>query len=426
MAKFNGFLDNIGNSILGPKGNMADWQHASRLYVTDNQKHAPKVKFLYHVTFYLTEQAKSVIPEVAQYNKEIGMLVKSAELPKFSAVVETKNKYNRKKNVQSKLEYNPVNISFHDDNFGATTALLEAYYKYYFADGAHSLNDGSYGNRISGDTTYDGSGTNSFKFGMDNNIPSVPFFDRIEIAQLSRKAFTKYTLVNPLITDWQHDSVDNTDGATPMQNTITVAYDTVFYDRGDVEAGENGEPAGFGTVDHYDVTPSPISLQGGGTLGIDGIFGAGLDLYDYITKGANFSNPLEAGIAAANLFRNVRDLSSEGLRQQGYNILTEAIGSSAGIDVSGVAQTFFPKSGGSGSDLLVATAAVAVASRAADIVDAQSSATQSQTAQNPAQQNDQRFQRFSAEYQANGGSGGINEMRAEFNALPDSQKANYD
>lgn len=426
MAKFTGFLDNLQNGILGPKGNLADWQHASRLYVTDNQKHAPKVKFLYHVTFYLTEQAKSIIPELAQYNTEIGMLVKSADLPKFTAQIETKNKYNRKKNVQSRIDYSPINIAFHDDNFGATTALLEAYFKYYFADGIHSLSNGAYGNRATGDSLYDGSGTNSYRYGMDNNIPSVPFFDRIEIAQLSRKSFTKFTLVNPIISDWAHDTLDNTDGSTPMQNTITVNYDTVFYDRGDVEAGANGDPAGFGTPDHYDVTPSPISLEGGGTLGIDGIFGAGLDLYDYITKGKNFDNPFEAGIAAANLLRNVRNLSSEGLRQQGYSILTNAIGEAAGIDVSGVAQTFFPKNGGSGSELLVATAGVVVAQRAADIVNA-AGATSSNTApQNPAQQNDQRFQRFSAEYQAAGRPGGINEMRAEFNALPDSQKANYD
>ena len=422
MAKFTGFFDSLANGVLGPKGNMADWQHASRLYVTDNQKHAPKLKFLYHVTFYLTSEAKSVIPEVAQYSSEIGMLVKQADLPKFTASVETKNKYNRKKNVQSRLDYSPVNIVFHDDDFGATTALLEAYYKYYFADGAHSLNNGAYGNRLTGDTLYDGSGTNSYKFGMDNNIPSVPFFDRIEIAQLSKKSFTKYTLVNPIISDWQHDTLDNTDGSSPMTNTITVNYDTVFYDRGEVEAGENGEPAGFGAVDHYDVTPSPISLQGGGTLGIDGIFGAGLDLYDYITKGKNFDNPFAAGIAAANLFRNIRNLSSEGLREEGFSILTGAIGGAAGIDVSGVAQTVFPKNNGSGSgsDLLLATAAVAVASQAADIVQSR------RAEENPVQQDDARFQNFSAAYQSSGKAGGINEMRAEYNALPSSEKAKFD
>ena len=419
MAKFTGFLDSLANGITGPKGNLADWQHASRLFVADNQKHAPKVKFLYHVTFYLTNEAKSVIPEVAQYIGEIGMLVRSAALPGFTADVETKNKYNRKKNVQKSLQYKPINIDFFDDNFGATTAFLEAYFKYYFADGKHTLNDGAYGNRLTGDTTYDGPGVNSYKFGMDNNTPSVPFFDRIEIAQLAKKSYTKYTLVNPIITDWQHDQVDSSDGGTAMMNGITINYDTVFYDRGEVEAGANGDPAGFGTVDHYDVTPSPISLLGGGTLGLDGVFGAGLDLYDYITKGKNFRNPLEAGIAAANLFGNIRDLD---FKSEGYSILTSAIGSAAGIDVSGVSQTFFPKNAGRGgtSDLLLATAGVAIASGVADRLSNRPQAS------NPAEQDDARFQNFRSSYQAQGGAGDINTMRAAYNALPDSAKEAFD
>lgn len=419
MAKFTGFFDSLANGITGPKGNMADWQHANRLFVTDNQKHAPKVKFLYHVTFYLTNEAKSVIPEVAQYISEIGMLVRTASLPGFTADVETKNKYNRKKNVQKAIQYKPINIDFFDDNFGATTAFLEAYFKYYFADGKHTLNDGAYGNRLTGDTLYDGAGSNSFKFGMDNNTPSVPFFDRIEIAQLSKKTYTKYTLVNPIITDWQHDQVDSGDAGTAMMNGITLNYDTVFYDRGEVEAGANGEPAGFGAVDHYDVTPSPISLLGGGTLGIDGIFGAGLDLYDYITKGKNFSSPLEAGIAAANLFGNIRDLD---FKSAGYSILTNAIGNSAGIDVSGVSQTFFPKNAGRGgtSDLLLATAGVAIASGVSQRLSNASQAT------NPAQQDDARFQNFRSSYQSGNNPGGIDEARAAYNALPASEKANYD
>ena len=424
MAKFTGFLDNISNGLLGPKGNLADWQHASRLYVADNQKHSPKVKFLYHVTFYLTEQAKSVIPELANYTHELGMLVKSADLPKFSSAVQTMNKYNRKKNVQTKLEYDPVNISFFDDSFGVTTALLEAYYKYYFADGSHSLNSGAYGNRRTGDTTYDGAGTNSYRFGMDNNIPSVPFLDRIEIAQLSRKSYTKYTLVNPIISDWQHDTLDNSDSAGVMENAITVNYDTVFYDRGDVEAGANGNPSGFGRTDHYDVTPSPISVAGGGTLGIDGIFGAGLDLYEYITKGKNFNSPLDAGIAAANLFRNVRSLDSDSLRAGGMSILTGAIGDAAGIDVSGVAQTFFPKNAGSGGtkDILIATA-VAAGVSSFTAARQQRSTTTGDT--NPVQQDDARFQNFKKEFLNNGGDG-INNARASYDALPTSEKAKYD
>ena len=310
-SKFNGFLDNLANGVLSPKGNMADWQHASRLYVVDNLKHAPKLGFLYHVTFYLTENAKSIIPEVDQYKHEIGMLVKSADLPGFTASVETLNKYNRKKNVQSRLDYNPINIAFHDDNYGATTALLEAYFKYYFADGKNSLSNGAYGNRRTGDTTYDGPGTNTFAFGMNNNTPAVPFFDRIEIAQMSRKGYTKYTLVNPIISAWSHDTVENS-ANSPLENTITLNYDTVFYDRGHVEAGENGNPAGFGRTDHYDSTPSPISPAGGGGssfFGTGGVLAGASSTLGNLADG----NLLGALITGANTVRNSRGLSLGGL-----------------------------------------------------------------------------------------------------------------
>lgn len=425
MSTFNGFLDSVANGLLGPKGNLADWQHASRLYVNDNQKHAPKYKFLYHVTFYLTAQAQSVIPQVASSTHEIGMLVKSADLPKFQANVEVKNKYNRKKHIQTSLQYQPINITFHDDNYGVTTALLEAYYKYYYADGYHGLSSFAYGNRRTGDTTYDGEGTNAkFRFGLDNDIPSVPFFDRIEIAQMARRSYTKFTLVNPIISNWAHDTVDNSDNSGTMTNNITVEYDSVIYDRGAVEGGANGNPAGFGRSDHYDVTPSPLSVQGGGTLSLDGMIGAGLDIYEYLTTGANFSNPFEAAIAATNLYYNVRDLDSGDLRQGGLSLVRDAIGAVSGNDVSGVPLTVFPKNNGTGGagDLALATVAIAGISAITNTTGV--STTTGDT--NLQQQNDARFQNYLKTYQNSSGASGVNAARASFNALSDAEKAQYD
>ena len=328
------------------------------------------------------------------------MLVKQADLPKFTATVETKNKYNRKKNVQTRLDYSPISITFHDDNYGATTAMMEAYYRYYYADGNHSINDGSYGNRRTGDTLYDGPGTNTFKFGMDNNTPNVPFFDRIEIAQMARKSYTKYTLVNPIISDWSHDTVQNSE-SNPLENRMTINYD------------------------HYDSTPSPITPLGGGQLGIDGIFGTGIDLYEYITQGANFNNPLEAGIAGVNLINSIRNNGTEGFRQGGMRILTNAIGSAAGIDVSGVSQTFFPKTSGNGGaagSLLLATAAIAGASA---IVSNSRSTSTTTGDTNPVSQDDARFQNFLGQYQSTGGTGGINGARTSYDSLSTAAKSSF-
>ena len=65
----------------------------------------------------------------------------------------------------------------------------------------------------------------------------------------------------------------------------------------------------------------------------------------------------------ANLIGNVRNLSKEGIRQEGFNLLTGALGAATGTNVSGVAQTLFPKNGGSGGskNLLLAVAGVGLA-----------------------------------------------------------------
>ena len=55
-------------------------------------------------------------------------------MPSFRASVENKQQYNRKKNVQTRVDYQDCRIAFHDDNTGVTRALLEEYYRYYFVD----------------------------------------------------------------------------------------------------------------------------------------------------------------------------------------------------------------------------------------------------------------------------------------------------
>ena len=363
--KFNGLLDSIATGALSPKGNLGDWQHGSRLYVDNNMRLAPRSKFNYHVQFVITPEGQSLIPKLLNgaATNEIGMLVKSATLPSYSAKVEQKKQYNRIKNVQTGIEYDPVNITMHDDNQGLTTAFLQAYYRYYFADGNQRINGGP-AYKINPHNTYegkspDGAAPYRFKYGMDTNNPGVPFFKEIKISTMARGEYVTYTLVNPLITQWSHDDVSNSDGAGTLENKITVAYEAVFYEAGAVQAGANGEPAGFGQ-DHYDRTPSPLSLAGGGGGGLAGAIDGAFSLYDFIASGDVYKNPLLGVLMGANLIGNIRNLSKDGIRQEGFNILTGALGAATGTNVSGVANTLFPKNGGRGGskDLLLAAAGV--------------------------------------------------------------------
>ena len=104
MASFTGFLDSAAGAALSPKGNLGDYAHASRLFVTENLKLAPHTKFLYHCFFQMDPAAASVLPDLkSRHELEIGMLVKSAELPKFSANTKQKTNIIEKRTYKQQL-----------------------------------------------------------------------------------------------------------------------------------------------------------------------------------------------------------------------------------------------------------------------------------------------------------------------------------
>ena len=348
--KLNGFLDNVVSGALSPKGNLGDFSHAARLYVDDAHRLSPKHKFLYHVSFNLNPIAVRMIPQLQ--TPEINMLVKGVDLPKFAISTTLKNQYNKKANLQTRIDYDPITINFHDDNYGQTTAMWEAYYRYYYADGNYASVDGtSMPNTSNGayarGNTYGNERVNIHRFGLDNDSYQH-FFESIQIYQMSRKRYTCFTLVNPIISSWQHDTMDN-NSSDPVQNTMQVQYETVWYAWGGVTEGT--APKSFGPASgHYDKTPSPNSLAGGGTtslFGQGGVAAGASDIFGDITSGQAFSSPtafLGTVLKAGSLSGNIKNLTKEGLKQEGFGILKDQLGRVSAGDISGVANTAFPKS----------------------------------------------------------------------------------
>ena len=228
---------------------LRDARHAHKLYTEHSFALAPKTKFLYHVVFQpFSSVGDSATSNSLKFQKEIGVLAKNVDLPQYRASVDNKQQYNRKKNIQTRIDYQDVNIRFHDDNNGLTRAMLEEYYRYYFRDGNNNPRDGAYHPRDKYSTIVP-------KYGLDNN-KLAPFFNYIKIYQLARRNWFSYTLINPLITQWGHDTLDNSDGAGMMENSITVAYEGVLYDHGKIDGNE---PAGFTSEEtRYDNVPSPL------------------------------------------------------------------------------------------------------------------------------------------------------------------------
>lgn len=339
MARFNGFLDNLVQGTLNPKGSVGDFKHASRLYVDDVFKYAPKTKFLFFVNFELSKEASDRFPILRQnFIPELNMLCKTVDLPQFSASIDVKNQYNRKKVVQTAIDYTPVNIVMHDDNFGVTTLLLEAYYKYYYGDSLVKDPSDAYNAR----NTY--SASRVARYGLDNGT-STPFFRSIKLYQLSRQQYTEFTLVNPLIERWGHDSMDQADGSGLSENTMVINYETVLYARGSV--GEDN-PATFASS-HYDTTPSPLKVEGGGVENLfnnGGVLdGAGGILGDFASGEVGLSTLL----TGANTLKNAKGLSRESIFQEGISIFNTAVTNTGKQEAGGLAGTTIAKDSGQGS-----------------------------------------------------------------------------
>lgn len=310
---------NFLSQTLTTNTQLRDYQHASRLYVDDYFRLAPKSGFLYYVVFNINRNNNPIIEQFLSKNgAELGLLVKNIDLPKYRISTETINQYNRKSIVQSKIDYQPVAMSFHDDHNNTTIGMWKAYYNYYFVDGknvsALSIPPGF------ADTKYKKIGTNineSTAFGL-NNGQTEPFFRSIEIYQLNRKQFTAFVLVNPIITDFSHDKLDQTQSKL-LENNMTVQFETVLYGTGKIQ---RDNPAGFATI-HYDNTPGPLSVFGGGNNSILGPGGIIPGLGEVFGT-AGDATPLglfRTARGAASIVKNAKNITKASVLSEGFGIL---------------------------------------------------------------------------------------------------------
>jgi hypothetical protein len=95
-------------------------------------------------------------------------------------------------------------------------------------------------------------------------------------------------LINPLITNWSHDQYAYAEGSGIMQNTMTIAYETVKYYAGAVgQARPDQNVRGFADPSHYDQTLSPISRPGSRAnfMGQGGLLDAAGGIIEDLTSG---------------------------------------------------------------------------------------------------------------------------------------------
>jgi len=276
-------------------GSLRDYTHASRVFTTNQYELKPRFKFLYHVSFSINTKIPSL--SVADI-QGLSLVVKTIDLPKYNIQTDTLNQYNRKRVIQTGIKYEPVTVTFHDDSGDIVRNMWYNYYKYYYKDPSQvyltdaNATNGSLGassNRTAGfgyndrdiyddqrianvnDWGYIGE---NFLDGTSNTSGKPAFFTDIRIFGMDQHKFASYVLINPVITNWTHDTYDYAQGGGVMQNSMTIAYETVKYYSGALSnkfAQSDPNVLGFADPAHYDRTPSALARPGS----VSSVFGQG-------------------------------------------------------------------------------------------------------------------------------------------------------
>ena len=317
MPSINDFLTGFQDNLPG----MKDFRHASRLFIDENYKLSPKNKFLFHVVITTNEDVFTQDQLNPADRLQLNMLVKNAELPRYGFNVEEKIQYNKKMYAHTRIQYEPVNITFHDDQADVVNAFWKKYYEYHIADSLNINSDLSI--EITKDSQYNVIDKDkATKFGLDTPVKrNNPYLKAIEIFVLHQHRFTSMTLVNPVIGSFAHDNVDHADGTGIMANTMQVFYETVIYKSGLIKKGI--VPGGFATI-NYDNEPSPLGVLGRGT---NSIFGPGgiVDGIGSTIRNLQSGNILGAILSAGNTYNNAKKIRKGDVKEELKGIAKEGI-----------------------------------------------------------------------------------------------------
>ena len=364
---------------------LKDYAHASKTFRTNGYELAPRKKFLFHVYFNLNTAEVPTLRNIfsASEQAELGLLVKTIQLPNYTLDTEVLNQYNRKRIIQKKINYLPVSMSFHDDAGDLSRNLWYNYYSYYYKDAnqqylSPSNQNGSIGqvanqpgftynsrdiyanNRPVNDWGYIGEGYSqgyaggpSTGSGGDQTSGKPPFFSDITIYGMDQHKWVSYVLINPLVKEWKHDQYNYSEGGGVMENSMTVEYETVKYYSGAIGGSRpDTNVKGFADPAHYDNIRSSLARPGStrSVLGQGGLLDAGIGIVRDLQSGnlTGVIGAVQKAGTAYNTFKgaNIRSVVNEEANSAVKSVIRNSIPGAVRQQQAGSGGFVFPRSPG--------------------------------------------------------------------------------
>jgi hypothetical protein len=239
MSLFGKVLD-----IFGPGGSnnsfyARDFRNA---YTFRPDQNPPRQKFQGYVNFVLNRSlygSSFYANDGSAFRVNISSLVKTATLPEMQFKTDTKNSYNRKKIINTGIEYEPVDIKVFDTINNDWLILFMKYFSYHYMN---PRNKSSTGREVGDDPTKATPGSNMIgsKFGFGGNWDSNAygynlnqvsnFFERIDYVLYHGNKGIQYSLINPVLTRFRTGEIDYASSEV-MDFDMTFEYESfTIYD----------------------------------------------------------------------------------------------------------------------------------------------------------------------------------------------------
>lgn len=190
--------------------------------------HVPRHKFQFWVRFVKTTQDVQGTELSSRWPNGVSFKVHNVERPRISFKNMVANQYNKKRVVQSGVEYQPISIKFYDTYNDEVLRFVQEYTQFYYGDFNNPASS-AWRHDIVDAEMEKGVGVWGMYHNPSEEADNSYFFDKIEIYSFGNGEFTRWDIVKPKMIDISPDAFDYSDGNTPSELSITFAYEGVIW-----------------------------------------------------------------------------------------------------------------------------------------------------------------------------------------------------
>jgi len=162
--------------------------------------------------------------------------IKQIDGPKVNFQYDTLNQYNRKRNVYRRVDYDPVNVRFHDTMNNAALKFWKYLYELSLKDG-NNRNKNYGGNATFNKGVYQTTPLSSesdfisqHNFGLESSISNNSYpLKSLDLFLIHGRKYNLIRFVHPRVISMDHD-VMSYESSAPIEIGLQFAYETIIYE----------------------------------------------------------------------------------------------------------------------------------------------------------------------------------------------------